>query len=122
LLDDGHDVVEQRGGHLALGRPAKDSAEMDKWNAAGEFNPQPVAFVDAEGNRTVRVAALDPLLAQPDNSDLVRAPNPKVVLSPAHQTPATAAGAKPVRGAGNNGGYGRDPSVAPDGARGFKVR
>lgn len=92
LLDDGDDVVEQRGGLLALGRPAKDSAEMDKWNAAGEFNPQPVAFVDAEGNRTVRVAALDPLLAQPKDSDLVRAPNPKVVLPPAHPTPATAAG------------------------------
>jgi hypothetical protein len=48
LFDDQEDV-EQRGGHLALGRPAKDSAEMDKWNAAGELKPQPVTFVDAEG-------------------------------------------------------------------------
>ena len=26
-----------------------------------------------------------------------------------------------VRGAGDDAGYGRDPSVGPDGARGFKV-
>jgi hypothetical protein len=70
LFDDQEDV-EQRGGHLALGRPAKDSAEMDRWNAAGEFKPQPVAFVDADGNRTERVAAPDPLLPQPGDSALV---------------------------------------------------
>jgi hypothetical protein len=74
LLDDDDDVGEQRGGHLALGRPAKDSAEMDKWNAAGEFKPQPVTFVDAEGNRTERVAAPDPLLSQPGDGDVVRSP------------------------------------------------
>ena len=64
--------TEQRGGHLALGRPAKDSAELDKWNAAGEFKPQPVTFVDAEGKRTERVAAPDPLLSQSGDSDPVR--------------------------------------------------
>ena len=63
--------TEQRGGHLALGRPAQSSEEMDKWNQSGEFKPQPVAFVDAEGNRTERVAASDPLLSQPGDSESV---------------------------------------------------
>ena len=44
---------EQRGGHLALARPARDSAELDRWAAEGQFAPAPVAFVDADGKRTV---------------------------------------------------------------------
>ena len=61
--------TEQRGGRLALGRPAQSSEEMDKWNQSGEFKPQPVAFVDAEGNRTERVAASDPVLSQSGDSE-----------------------------------------------------
>jgi hypothetical protein len=71
LLEDDTDV-EQRGGRLALGRPAKSSEEMDAWNKAGEFKAQPVTFVDAEGNRTERVAAPDPLLPQPGDSEPLR--------------------------------------------------
>ncbi len=70
--------TERRGGHLALGRPAKDSVELDKWNAAGEFKAQPVAFVDADGRRTERVSAPDPLLARPDGDDAVRKLNEKL--------------------------------------------
>ncbi len=47
---------EQRGGYLALPRPAKDAAELDQWNKEGQFKPSPVAFVDADGKRTVLVA------------------------------------------------------------------
>ena len=49
--------TEQRGGHLALARPAKDAAELDQWNKEGQFKPSPVAFVDADGKRTVLEAA-----------------------------------------------------------------
>lgn len=44
---------EQRGGYLALPRPAKDAAELDQWSKEGQFAPSPVAFVDADGKRTV---------------------------------------------------------------------
>jgi len=71
LLEDDTDV-EQQGGHLALGRPAKSSEEMDAWNKAGEFKAQPVTFVNAEGNRTERVAAPDPLLSQAGSSKPIR--------------------------------------------------
>jgi hypothetical protein len=108
-LFDEQDDVEQRGGHLALGRPAKDSAEMDKWNAAGEFKPQAVTFVDAEGNRTERVAAPDPLLSQPQASVPIGRPGNKPVKpvnSPTQETgDLPADGAGPLRSRPLPGGY-----------------
>jgi hypothetical protein len=71
-FDDDDAQVEQRGGHLALGRPAKDSAELDAWAAAGEFQAAPVGFVDAAGNRVERIAAPDPLLPQETDTSLQR--------------------------------------------------
>lgn len=54
--------TEQRGGHLALARPATSSEELDKWAQQGEFEPAPVKFVDAKGNETV--------LQAPERSDI----------------------------------------------------
>jgi hypothetical protein len=53
------EAAQEGGHHLALARPAKDSAEMDKWSAAGEFAPAPVTFVDAKGARTELRADLE---------------------------------------------------------------
>jgi hypothetical protein len=50
---------EQRPAQLALARPAKDAAEMDKWEAQGDFKPAPVAFVNAKGERTELRADLE---------------------------------------------------------------
>jgi hypothetical protein len=61
-LDDGDDAIQSSHGQLAVGRPAIDSAEMDRWNDDGEFAPQPVAFINDAGERDVRIAAPDPLL------------------------------------------------------------
>ena len=36
---------------------------MDPWNAAGEFAPAVVRFVDEDGTVTERIASPDPLLA-----------------------------------------------------------
>ncbi len=49
----------QRPAQLALARPAKDAAEMDKWEAQGDFKPAPVAFVNAKGERTELRADLE---------------------------------------------------------------
>jgi hypothetical protein len=101
--------VEQRGGHLALGRPAKDSAEMDKWDAAGEFKPAPVTFVDAEGNRIERVAAPDPLLSQPQASASIgragNKPEKPVNSSTLETRDLPADGAGPLRSRPLPGGY-----------------
>jgi hypothetical protein len=108
-LFDEQDDVEQRGGHLALGRPAKDSAEMDKWNAAGEFKPAPVTFVDAGGKRTERVAAPDPLLSQPQASVTIGRPGDKPVEPMTSPTQGTrdlpADGVGPLRSRPLPGGY-----------------
>jgi hypothetical protein len=52
------------GHHLALARPVKDSAELDKWAAAGEFDPAPVTFVNAKGERTELRADIEELRRQ----------------------------------------------------------
>jgi hypothetical protein len=108
-LFDEQDDAEQRGGHLALGRPAKDSAEMDKWNAAGEFKPTPVTFVDAEANRTERVAAPDPLLSQPQAPAPIDGRGDKPVKPVNSRTQETrdlpADGAGPLRSRPLPGGY-----------------
>ena len=46
IFDDTSDT-EQRGGALALARPAKSSEEMDKWAEQGDFKPRPVKFPNA---------------------------------------------------------------------------
>lgn len=51
------DEAEQRGGHLALARPATSSEELDRWAEQGEFKPAPVKFISAAGNETVLQAA-----------------------------------------------------------------
>ena len=60
----------ERGAQLALARPAKSDEELDKWAAAGEFEPQPVRFTNAKGEEMVLEAerkqvADDPLLNHP---------------------------------------------------------
>jgi hypothetical protein len=47
---------DEQAGTLALGRPARDADELDAWDAAGEFKPSAVTFVDADGKRTVHIA------------------------------------------------------------------
>jgi hypothetical protein len=141
------DDTEQRGGQLALGRPARDSAELDRWNAAGEFNPTPVGFVDAAGVRTELVASPDPLLPREGDSPLVKDLKARAAVPPANPYPldrfgnramptvrgthpddavpddrpvAKPAYAKPVAGGGVMGrGKGPDPHLV-GGARGFK--
>lgn len=84
--------VERRGGHLALARPAKNSAELDQWNAAGEFKPQPVTFVDAQGQRTDLVAAPDPLLsrmADQASKERTAAAPPALPVAPRSPAPTT---------------------------------
>ena len=60
--------VTQNGGVLVVGVSC-NSEELDKRNAASEFKAQPVTIVEAEGNRTERVAAPDPLLPQSSDSE-----------------------------------------------------
>lgn len=52
--------TEQRTKGLALAPPAKDSAEMDRMAARGDFDPAPVSIVGADGNR-VEMTASSPL-------------------------------------------------------------
>jgi len=121
IFDDDAET-KRRGGHLALGRPATDSAELDKWNAAGEFKTQPVTFVDAEGNRTERVAAPDPLLSQPDSESargMKEAARPGVNkpgdVGPGKSIPTSHARQQSTAGDGRERtGYG---NVAPGGYR-----
>jgi hypothetical protein len=86
---------------LALGRPAQTSEEFDRWNANKEFEAAPVAFVKADGTRTVTKAEL-PLPGDkpltPLQADLLR----RAQQPPAHPRPnampasATAAQLAPV--------------------------
>jgi hypothetical protein len=138
LEDD--DSEQAPRGQLALGRPARDSAELDKWNRDGEFAPQPVAFVDAEGNRTERIAAPDPLLPltgdkplTPLQRDLlakaaagVKQPRPSAVVQvgkPSDESPAPKQATAPYKSDGEKRegiGAGPDPAMR-GGARGVKV-
>ncbi len=73
----------QQQGRLALARPAKDSAELDKWAAAGEFAPASVTFVNAKGERTeLRARAnLEAQVAElKANGPKVRHPSRKVEI------------------------------------------
>jgi hypothetical protein len=63
VFEDDADEAEQRGGHLAIARPAKSSEELDKWAAQGEFNPAPVRFVSASGEETTLIAPERPDIA-----------------------------------------------------------
>jgi hypothetical protein len=69
---------------LALARPAKDSAELDKWAAAGEFAPAPVTFVNAKGERTELRADIAELRRQAEelkkNGPKVRQPSHRVEI------------------------------------------
>jgi hypothetical protein len=56
--------TEEEKGRLALARPAKDAAEMDRWSEAGEFKTSPVTFVKADGGRTELRADLERHLEQ----------------------------------------------------------
>jgi hypothetical protein len=87
IFDDDADDQQQHHGQLALGRPAKDSAELDRWNAAGEFKPSVVGFVDADGNRTEMIAAPDPLLPKEGDSALVKDLKARAAIKPAHPFP-----------------------------------
>jgi hypothetical protein len=75
---------------LALGRPARTSAEFDRWNANKEFEAAPVTFVKADGSRTVTKAEL-PLPGDkpltPLQADLLR----RAQQPPAHPRPTAAA-------------------------------
>jgi hypothetical protein len=51
IFDDTNEA-EQRGGVLALARPAKSSEEMDEWAQQGDFAPRAVKFVGADGKET----------------------------------------------------------------------
>ncbi len=116
--------TERRGGHLALARPAKNSAELDQWHAAGEFKPQPVKFVDAQGQRTELVAAPDPLLSrtadQASKTQSATAP-PAPPIAPRSPAPTTVPQRAPA-GPQYASGDGRERlgrGVPPKG--GFKV-
>jgi hypothetical protein len=85
--DDGDDQDQTPRGQLASGRPAKDSAGLDRWNVAGEFAPAPVTLVKEGGERVVRIAAPDPLLPQPRDSDLVKDLKANAAAPPAHPRP-----------------------------------
>ncbi|MFY9892502.1 MAG: hypothetical protein WAK63_00010 [Xanthobacteraceae bacterium] len=85
------DIEDAAGGghHLALARPAKDSAELDKWAAAGEFAPAPVTFVNAKGERTELRADIEELRRQAaelkKNGPLHRQPSHHVEIFPADE-------------------------------------
>jgi hypothetical protein len=64
VFEDATESEADGGHHLALARPATDSAEMDKWAGAGEFAPAPVTFVNAKGERTELRADIEELRAQ----------------------------------------------------------
>lgn len=91
---------------LALGRPARTSAEFDKWNANKEFAAAPVTFVAADGTRTVTKAEL-PLTGDKPlttlQQDLVRRaeqppaqPQPRAVMMTHDSNPVQAAALAPV--------------------------
>ena len=113
VFEEDADDTEQKGAHLALARPAKSSEEMNKWEAAGEFNSQPVRFVNAKGETTV-------LQSEP-KTGVNLANNPRAYMAdtlqkPGRPVPSDPGKPRPVQPLDSAGlGRGRPP----DG--GFKV-
>lgn len=50
---------------LALGRPAKDSKELEEWNERGEFQSGQTTFKMPDGSTVVIGPAIDPIIDQP---------------------------------------------------------
>jgi hypothetical protein len=83
---------------LALGRPARSSAEFDRWNANKEFEAAPVAFVKADGTRTVTKAEL-PLPGDKPLTPLQADPLRRAQQQPAHPRPAAMPASAPAAAA-----------------------
>jgi hypothetical protein len=117
VFEDAVVTDEQKPPQLALTRPAKDSAEMNKWEAAGEFKPAPVVFQNAKGDRTELKAELRGLVDEP------AVHNPRAYLAPTLQKPAPVPSYGPpgrVGDAVERTGLGPDPSRVA-GHQGFRV-
>ncbi len=100
VFDDDTNTEPTEQSSLALARPAKDSAEFDKWNAAGEFASTPTKFVDADGKETVLQAP-----KRPEIENHPRVYDAVTGMKPERQPPT-----KVVRiDAGERPGYGKAP-------------
>ncbi len=110
VFEEDAEETEQRDAHLALARPAKSSEELDKWAAAGEFNPQPVKFTNSRGEEMVLEAerkqvADDPLLKHPRCYDALTGRKPAPPPTPVGKATQPLDGAGIGRGTVPPGGF-----------------
>ncbi len=68
------EVIEQKGGYLAVAPPAQSSEEFDRRAQAGEFDAAPVTFTQNDGTVVTRMAEPDPLL---DRAEQIRRLQPR---------------------------------------------